>query len=56
MLGLLTFPTASMLREDQESRPTIYEALREACAMQGRYVPIKDVRVSLFVIGTRNPY
>jgi AP2-associated kinase len=35
--------TASMLREQPQSRPTIYQVLREACLMQGIEVPIKDV-------------
>lgn len=33
-----------MLREDMQSRPNIYQVLKEACAMQGREVPIQDVR------------
>lgn len=33
-----------MLRENQQSRPNIYQVLQEACAMQGRKVPVKDVR------------
>lgn len=33
-----------MLRENQKSRPNIYQVLREGCAMQGQEVPIKDVR------------
>ncbi|CAI4211829.1 unnamed protein product [Parascedosporium putredinis] len=36
---------ASMLRENQESRPNIYQVLQEACAMQGRKVPIKDTQI-----------
>ena len=32
-----------MLRESQEARPNIYQALREACVMQGKEVPVKDV-------------
>jgi len=35
--------TAWMLRENQQSRPNIYQVLREACAMQGREPPVKDV-------------
>ncbi|KAI1276504.1 hypothetical protein F5Y07DRAFT_129907 [Xylaria sp. FL0933] len=34
---------ASMLRENQVSRPNIYQVLRESCAMQGREVPIPDI-------------
>ncbi|KAL2752609.1 hypothetical protein ACRALDRAFT_2112266 [Sodiomyces alcalophilus JCM 7366] len=34
---------ASMLRENPQSRPNIYQVLREACAMQGRDVPISDI-------------
>ena len=36
---------ASMLREDQRARPNIYQVLKEACAMQGREPPVKDVSV-----------
>jgi AP2-associated kinase len=41
-----------MLRENQQARPNIYQTLKEACAMQGREVPIKDVRTLFF--GKRN--
>ncbi|KEY70037.1 hypothetical protein S7711_04052 [Stachybotrys chartarum IBT 7711] len=34
---------ASMLKENMQSRPTIYQALKEACAMLGREVPIQDI-------------
>lgn len=34
---------ASMLREHQQARPNIYQVLSEACAMQGRRVPITDI-------------
>ncbi|GAP89229.1 putative nak bike protein kinase [Rosellinia necatrix] len=34
---------ASMLRENQASRPNIYQVLRESCAMQGRELPIHDI-------------
>ncbi|EFX04248.1 serine/threonine-protein kinase [Grosmannia clavigera kw1407] len=34
---------ASMLLENQQSRPNIYEVLRESCVMQGKDVPIKDI-------------
>ncbi|KAH8815812.1 serine/threonine protein kinase-like protein [Xylogone sp. PMI_703] len=37
---------ASMLKEKPSSRPTIYQALREACLMQGIEVPIKDIYAS----------
>lgn len=32
-----------MLRESMQSRPNIYQVLKEACTMQGRAVPIHDV-------------
>jgi hypothetical protein len=32
-----------MLRENPQARPNIYQALREACAMQGCEPPVKDV-------------
>lgn len=34
-----------MLKENQQSRPNIYQVLKESCAMQGREVPIHDVCV-----------
>ncbi|KAM4055236.1 kinase [Hirsutella rhossiliensis] len=34
---------ASMLKESIEARPNIYQVLKEACAMQGREVPVKDI-------------
>ncbi|KAH7041025.1 uncharacterized protein B0I36DRAFT_233070 [Microdochium trichocladiopsis] len=34
---------ASMLRENQTSRPNIYQVLREGCSMQGLQVPIHDI-------------
>lgn len=34
---------ASMLRENQKMRPNIYQVVKEACAMQGRECPIKDI-------------
>lgn len=34
---------AWMLKEHPQARPNIYQVLREACAMQGREVPIKDI-------------
>lgn len=33
-----------MLKEHPQSRPNIYQVLKESCAMQGREIPIKDVR------------
>ncbi|KND92180.1 Serine/threonine-protein kinase ppk30 [Tolypocladium ophioglossoides CBS 100239] len=33
----------SMLRENMEERPTIFQVLKEACAMQGRDVPVQDI-------------
>lgn len=40
---MLTNATASMLKEQPQARPNIYQVLKESCAMQGREVPIKDV-------------
>lgn len=34
---------ASMLKEDPQARPNIYQVLKGACAMQGREVPVKDI-------------
>ncbi|KAJ5246515.1 hypothetical protein N7468_001498 [Penicillium chermesinum] len=34
---------ASMLKENPQKRPNIYEVVREACHMQGKEVPIKDI-------------
>ncbi|KAK0711251.1 hypothetical protein B0H67DRAFT_540615 [Lasiosphaeris hirsuta] len=34
---------AWMLRENQQSRPNIYQVLKEACSMQGREPPVKDI-------------
>lgn len=34
-----------MLRENQTSRPNIYQVLREGCSMQGLQVPIHDVSI-----------
>ncbi|KAF7554657.1 hypothetical protein G7046_g6765 [Stylonectria norvegica] len=42
ILPMLT-SAASMLRENLQSRPTIYQVLKEGCAMQGLEVPIKDI-------------
>lgn len=39
----LTSTAASMLKENPQARPNIYQTLKHACAMQGREVPIKDV-------------
>lgn len=33
-----------MLRENPQKRPNIYEVVREMCHMQGKEVPIRDVR------------
>ncbi|POR37898.1 Serine/threonine-protein kinase ppk30 [Tolypocladium paradoxum] len=33
----------SMLRENMEERPTIFQVLKDACAMQGRDVPVQDI-------------
>ncbi|KAF4984152.1 hypothetical protein FZEAL_597 [Fusarium zealandicum] len=37
---------ASMLKENLQSRPNIYQVLKEGCAMQGRDVPVKDIYTS----------
>ncbi|KAJ4414078.1 Ark- serine/threonine protein kinase [Neurospora sp. IMI 360204] len=34
---------AWMLQENQQARPNIYQVLREACAMQGKEPPVKDI-------------
>ncbi|KAL9469145.1 hypothetical protein ACSS6W_010839 [Trichoderma asperelloides] len=34
---------AMMLKENHQSRPNIYQVLKEACAMQNREVPIHDI-------------
>ncbi|KAK8149143.1 hypothetical protein G3M48_008010 [Beauveria asiatica] len=34
---------ASMLREDLNARPNIYQVVAEACSMQGRKIPIPDI-------------
>ena len=36
-----------MLRENPNSRPNIFQVMREGCLMQGVEVPIKDVRWAL---------
>lgn len=36
---------ASMLKENPQARPNIYQVLKESCAMQGREVPIKDIYI-----------
>lgn len=33
----------SMLRENMDARPNIYQVLQAACAMQGRKVPVPDI-------------
>lgn len=33
-----------MLKENPQKRPNIYEVIREVCLMQGKEVPIRDVR------------
>lgn len=43
MFVRLTSTAASMLKENPQARPNIYQTLKDACAMQGREVPIKDV-------------
>ncbi|KAJ4304342.1 Ark- serine/threonine protein kinase [Collariella sp. IMI 366227] len=32
-----------MLRENPQARPNVYQALREACQMQGKEPPVKDI-------------
>ncbi|KAI9934261.1 hypothetical protein MW887_005335 [Aspergillus wentii] len=34
---------ASMLKENPQKRPNIYEVIREVCLMQGKEVPIRDI-------------
>ncbi|KAL4965145.1 putative serine/threonine protein kinase [Aspergillus stella-maris] len=34
---------STMLKENPQKRPNIYEVLREVCQMQGKEVPIKDI-------------
>ncbi|KAK2807361.1 hypothetical protein FQN51_003187 [Onygenales sp. PD_10] len=34
---------ATMLREDPQKRPNIYQVLREACHMRGKEAPIRDI-------------
>lgn len=34
---------ASMLKENPQKRPNVYEVVREACRMRGKDVPIRDV-------------
>ncbi|KAJ4110359.1 Ark- serine/threonine protein kinase [Fusarium oxysporum] len=34
---------ASMLRENLQDRPNIFQVLKEGCAMQGRDVPVQDI-------------
>ncbi|CAK7270732.1 Ark- serine/threonine protein kinase [Sporothrix epigloea] len=34
---------ASMLRENMDARPNIYQVLKESCAMQGKDAPVKDI-------------
>lgn len=34
-----------MLKENPQKRPNIYEVLREACHMQGKDVPVRDVSI-----------
>ena len=42
---------ASMLRENPQLRPNIYQVLREVCLMRGTDVPIKDVSRILISAG-----
>ena len=42
--------TASLLRENPQQRPNIYQVMKEVCLMRGTDVPIKDVR------STESPY
>lgn len=34
---------ASMLRENPQKRPNVYEVVREVCLMRKKEIPIKDV-------------
>ncbi|CAK7223831.1 Ark- serine/threonine protein kinase [Sporothrix bragantina] len=34
---------ASMLRENMDARPNIYQVLKESCVMQGKDAPVKDI-------------
>jgi AP2-associated kinase len=43
-----------MLKENLNARPNIYQVLQEACDMQGRKVPIKDVSEPKQCIETRD--
>ena len=42
--AVLTESTASMLRENPQHRPNIYQVVVEVCSMRHRSVPIRDVR------------
>ncbi|EAW08142.1 putative serine/threonine protein kinase [Aspergillus clavatus NRRL 1] len=44
---------ASMLKENPQQRPTIYEVVREVCTMQGKEVPIRDIYASRSVSEAR---
>jgi hypothetical protein len=37
-----------MLRENPQKRPNIYEVVQEMCHMQGKEVPIRDVRAIFY--------
>lgn len=39
-----------MLKENPQKRPNIYEVVKEMCKMQGKEVPIRDVRFQLFLM------
>ncbi|CAI7637106.1 unnamed protein product [Penicillium manginii] len=44
---------ASMLRENPQKRPNIYEVVQEMCHMQGKEVPIRDIYSNRTVSETR---
>lgn len=39
-----------MLKENPQKRPNIYEVVQEVCKMQGKEVPIRDVRFSMLLV------
>lgn len=46
----LTVSAASMLKENPQKRPNIFEVVQEMCKMQGKEVPIRDVRFTLLLM------
>ncbi|KAK5988983.1 Serine/threonine-protein kinase ppk30 [Cladobotryum mycophilum] len=45
---------ASMLKENMQARPNIYQVLKEACVMQGREVPVHDIYAGQNNLQTKN--